>query len=120
MIIQFKIFEKVTNKDLTMDKYVVLDFYESDVTEAPPQLVNYVQSNVGKIVNTIKSGGEVVVRFDNVVNNLLNLAREFNKYGITADGKYLYVKSVEANEIKYIGDNKEELEIKLNADKYNL
>lgn len=118
MITEFHIFEYNTNpdkKDIKKNTYVILNIHDLDI---PHYVRNYINSDVGIFTNV--SWGEEVVEYYNVSDEVCNWIRNHENFDMSVDGNTLYVKRVQSQEIVYISDNKEELEMILQSDKFNL
>ncbi len=111
----------ITDKDIIIGKFVVLDLYTDETI--PPILMHFLKTNIGVIADTHRAGGSIIAKYHNVNKVILTLAKQTVNYGITPgspDDTNLYVKELRVQEIKYVGDSKEELEILIQTNKYNL
>jgi len=68
----------------------------------------FIKNNIGQIIEIDEKPPEYNIKYENIPTHLLN------DY-FYDDARYFYRK-----EIKYFSDNKEDLEILMNANKYNL
>jgi len=114
--------DTIKYQDVTMGKFVILDLYISD-EEFTNEIISFLSTTVGVIADTNKAGGSLIVKYHNAPKNILKLAKKTVFYGVVPgvpDSNNLYVKGLQIEEILYIGDNKEELEILVQTDKYNI
>jgi len=113
--------DEIKDNDIIIGKFVVLNLQDQDIDIS---IRNFFENNVGVI--TISEPGNS--RFDSsptakyqINENIPEiLKKNYNEFGISNDGENIYVKNVQPDEIMYIGNNKEELEILIYANKYNL
>lgn len=98
------------NKDPKIGDYVIIK------TTHKKEIYNFITSNIGKIVNANLPLDEVTVKYNNV-------PPELKQHFILNTGRYgdqYYVRMFPISYIKYISKNEEELQLKLDTQKYNL
>jgi len=132
MITKYKIFESVNNDKPKIGDYVIVDpRYRSDFTNG--NLVKFLSENIGRvksdyfedIYNNDGSSYKIEpvfeVEYDDVPTTK-GVRKYFVKtpyYGKASTDRY-YLNSVEMKFIQYWSESKEELELILQANKYNL
>jgi hypothetical protein len=98
----------IKKTELEIGDYVVLKMWHNDNSE----LIKFVNSNIGEIVYLSSLAIDVTVEYENVP---ISINKYFNKSG---DNKYN--RTFHTNEIEYYSTDKEELEIAIAANKYNI
>lgn len=116
MITKFKIFEN--NSKLEVGDYVLMS------TNAPNEIIKeYINNTIGQIEKVFPdkrdiwnnvSVGNIVVKYKNVPNGYEEwFKREYSKKGT-------FLRQFHPNKVVAFGKTPEEVELKLNTDKYNL
>lgn len=101
-----------------IDKPEIGDYVICDVEKGMfPDLYEFLKLHIGKVINIVESNEPYHVRFD--VN------REYIDKSISSYHKRIYkgkklTIAFNRDEVKTFAKTKKELEIKINADKYNL
>ena len=113
MITKFKIYEVVYeptgNDSLKKGNYVICE------EPAYPELFNFLNNNIGEVINFSTKQQRYSIRYEDVPNNLFTyFYKSMRKSGL---GGHRYFNF---SDIKYYSDNKEELELLLQTKKYNL
>jgi hypothetical protein len=110
MITKFKIYESLNKGKPEIDDYILVKYLYSSDPNYLSELKNFLDNTIG-ILNDIDIN-EILVRYDNVPNNLKIFFKKTNKV--------FYTKPFEKKSIVCYSKNKEDLEKILMANKFNI
>lgn len=117
MIIKFKIFENIYQGEPKVGDYVIVsdkfDYY-SDYSSDYSEYLNFINNNIGKIIDIRDDIYPYVVNFNNIPKNLKKYFEIFEN-----DDKICYAK-FKRDEIIHYSDTISVLEPYIAANKYNL
>ena len=112
MITKFKIFENVNTLPKVGD-YVFINTHDDYQLQASKNYESFLKNNIGQIIDSeIEHGGISIIykiKFENIPDDIQS--RYF--------GKYNY-KKFRIESFKYWSSDKNELEVMMNTEKYNL